>query len=279
MLSYQHSFHAGNFADVHKHTILLDVVRYLQRKNSAITFYDTHAGRGWYDLDGVDANKTGEYLEGINRLNIDHNHPEAIERYLNLVRDITGGAGDSYPGSPMLVADQLRDQDELHLAEAHPGEFEQLRQLLKNIDPIHIHERDGFEMVKGLFPPPTPRGMILIDPSYEQKEEYQWVAKCVKGAYRRWQKAVCLIWYPLLPANNHLKMIDELSKPDLPPMIRSEISVRDPEGERGMYGSGMLIINPSYSLVQEGEEWLKSLAESLSDEGKSSFKIIGEERL
>ncbi len=276
MLSYQHLYHAGNFADVHKHAILLDCLNYLQRKASPICFYDTHSARGLYDFTSDEANKTGEYHDGIFKLR-PKSGVEQIDHYLEQIEQCVGNDKESYPGSPYLIANNLREQDELHASEAHPGEFNYLRTLLKNMDGIHLHHRDGYEMLKGLFPPKTPRAMVLIDPSYEVKDEYSWVASSVIKLYKKWQKTTVLIWYPLLPAAQHEAMIAELSAAGIQKILRSEITVKCREGVRGMYGSGMLIINPPYDLRQQGPQWLSLLAEQLSNTGQATTLYMGDD--
>jgi len=274
MLSYQHLYHAGNFADVHKHAILLDCVQYLQRKESAICFYDSHSARGLYDFSSEEAKKTMEFVDGVFQLKKPSGVAQ-IDHYLNEIEAAVGDVTEQYPGSPLLVAGCLRPQDELHASEAHPGEFKHLRSLLSRVEGIHLHHRDGYEMLKGVFPPKTPRAMVLIDPSYEVKDEYLWVAKSIKSMFKKWQKATILVWYPLLPAGHHEEMINQLLGAGIDKMLRSEITVKESDGERGMYGSGMLVINPPFALRSDGDEWLSQLAKQLAPNGTSQLQYYG----
>ncbi len=273
MLSYQHIYHAGNFADVHKHAILLDVIGYLQKKKSPITFYDTHGGRGWYQFDSPEAQKTREFEAGILTLQkASDSLPDPVAHYLDKVEQITESDRNCYPGSPLLIADAMRDQDYFHTSDAHPGEIQHLEQLLYGVPHVSVHQRDGYEMLRGLFPPKTPRAVVIIDPAYEEKPEYQWVAKAVRQTLKIWQKAVILIWYPLLPANNHMRMIDQLRRDGIDHILRNEIVLRPPEGDRGMYGSGMLVVNPPYQLAKDGAQWTDTLAKALSPKATSTHQ-------
>jgi len=270
MLSYQHIYHAGNFADVHKHAILLDVIGYLQKKKSPITFYDTHGGRGWYQFDSAEAQKTREFEAGIMTLRKRNSSGTAeIKHYLDTVDVLTDGDPNAYPGSPLLIANAMRNEDHFHTSDAHPGEVSHLRRLLRSVPKVSVHQRDGYEMLRGMFPPSTPRALVVIDPAYEEKSEYQWVAKAVRQTLKIWQKAVMVIWYPLLPANQHVRMIDQLKRDGVDHILRSEIMVREPDGDRGMYGSGMLVINPPYQLAKDGAAWVEALAKSLASNGHS----------
>lgn len=270
MLSYQHAYHAGNFADVHKHAINQFVTDYLFNKESAITFYDTHGGRGWYQYDLAEMQKGKEFTEGFFKLK-----PcgiPFIDRYLAAVGHARFSE-QGYPGSPLMTAKSLRPQDELHVAEMHPGEGEHLVRTLFRDEQAHVHKRNGYEMLKAIFPPNTPRACILIDPAYEVKSEYTDVTKSVAQVYKRWQKAVTIIWYPLLPAGDHKRLKQAIIELKLPKVVCSELTISEPEGDYGMYGSGMIVINAPYLLEQQADA-LNSLARQLSDAGEHRFENL-----
>ena len=233
MLSYQHAYHAGNAADVHKHTGLVALLDLLTRKTRPITVIESHAGRGLYDLSGPEATKTGEAAAGIASV-------APSGRYGALLATIRAQHGaEAYPGSPVITAGMLRPGDRHILCELHPAEHAALRTALPDAE---IHRRDGHAGLRALTPPKPRRGLALIDPSYEVKDEYQTTAATARMVLRRWPEAVVAIWYPVLPAGRHLGMLDRLG--DLA-LLRDEVAFADPP-ERGMSGSGLLILNPPW---------------------------------
>ncbi|PMR74701.1 23S rRNA (adenine(2030)-N(6))-methyltransferase RlmJ [Billgrantia endophytica] len=253
MLSYQHAYHAGNFADVHKHSILFAVVDLLLRKDSAITYIDTHAGRGLYPLASHETLKLQEYRQGIEPLWRARKTLAAeplLHAWLSILGDVQEASDtlDHYPGSPWWLARRLRTQDRQVMFELHPGEHDHLanQALPKNAQRIH---GDGLKGLIRQLPPSTPRLCALIDPSYERKAEYLEVADTLLEAMRKTRHGVMLVWYPLLPAGRHQVLLDELREGGLRKIWRSELSLREPAvDERGMYGSGMLVINPPWGL-------------------------------
>ncbi|CAM3369115.1 23S rRNA (adenine(2030)-N(6))-methyltransferase RlmJ [Halomonas lysinitropha] len=258
MLSYQHAYHAGNFADVHKHLTLFAVIDHLLRKKSAVTYVDTHAGRGLYPLAAEETAKLGEHREGIDRLWHARALPDSdplLGDWLAAVARVQDRRGrlDCYPGSPWWLSDRLRPQDRLLLFELHAGEHGYLaRQLMPdNVQCIH---GDGLEGLVKRLPVATPRLCVLVDPSYERKAEYGQVAKAVLEAMRKARHAVVLVWYPLLPAGYHHELLEGLREGGLRKIWHSELRMREvKEGERGMVGSGMLVINPPWGLDERLE--------------------------
>jgi 23S rRNA (adenine2030-N6)-methyltransferase len=252
MLSYQHAYHAGNFADVHKHLTLHAVIGHLLRKASPITFVDTHAGRGLYSLDASETQRLGEYRDGVQPL-WEARHALADEPLLQSWLEAIAGIQldalrlERYPGSPWWLGQRLRRDDRLQLFELHPGEHEHLarQQLPANVRRLHA---DGLAGLLAGLPPATPRLCVLIDPSYERKAEYAEVAESVLAAMRKVRHAVVLVWYPLLPAARHDELLERLREGGLRKIWRSELTLREPGEQRGMYGSGMLVINPPWGL-------------------------------
>ncbi len=251
MLSYQHGFHAGNFADVHKHLVLTLILQSLNRKSKPWSYLETHSGRGLYELDSEQALKTEEFQQGIAALwTADPGSKLAF--YLEQVRAVNPhGNLDCYPGSPKIAALMARENDQLHLMELHPQEVGYLKRNFRNQPQVGVHQRDGYEGVLSLLPPKPNRGVVLVDPSYEVKSEYQQVSQFVRKALALWPNGCFVVWYPLLQADRWKSMVKQLTDAAGDrAVLDSQMTVSKPE-ERGMYGSGMLIINPPWQLDRQ----------------------------
>ncbi|MFS4580703.1 23S rRNA (adenine(2030)-N(6))-methyltransferase RlmJ [Phaeobacter sp. C3_T13_0] len=252
MLSYQHIYHAGNLADVQKHALLARMLEYLTRKDKPLSYIETHAGRGLYQLDAAEAVKTGEAEAGINRLldqaMLVEGHPLAVA--IAKTREAHGAA--AYPGSPLIAAHLLRGDDSLHFAELHPQENMALRQALRS-QGANVHQQDGFELAQSLAPPTPRRGMLLIDPSYEVKRDYAQIPGHIAKLHRKWNVGVIALWYPILTDGPHKTMLSALEAQDLPGALRHE--VRFPPARKGhrMVGSGMFVVNAPYGTKEEAD--------------------------
>ena len=234
MLSYQHAYHAGGPADVHKHIVLAELLARLTAKPRGLSYVETHAGRGLYDLAGPETARTGEAAAGIARLTPDPATP--FGRALAATRAAAGPT--AYPGSPRLARALLRPQDRLTLMELHPAEHAALVASMRG-DGVAIHRRDGFEGVLALAPFQPRRGLVLVDPSYEVKSDYEATAAFVRRLVARWPEAAVLVWYPLLPAGRHADLRDGLRAL---PAAFDEAAFADPP-PRGMTGSGLALVN------------------------------------
>jgi 23S rRNA (adenine2030-N6)-methyltransferase len=247
MLSYQHLYHAGNLADVHKHALLAWVLDYLTQKDKPLSYIETHAGRGVYDLGADEALKTGEAAGGVARAEgwFKPDHP--YRRRLAEARASLGPM--AYPGSPMVAALSLRDGDVMHLAELHPQEH---RALVENLGPwgAHVQARDGFDMALAVCPPTPRRGLMLIDPSYEVKADYDRIAKIIGQIHRKWNVGVMALWYPLLVGGAHGPMLADLVAA-FPDGLRTEVRFPPLRDGHRMEGSGMFIVNPPYGMAPE----------------------------
>ena len=246
MLSYQHIYHAGNPADVHKHAILAAMLGYMTAKPKPMTYMETHSGRGLYHLDAAEALKTGEAAAGVGRL------AAALEgtdyaRALDTVRAAHGAA--AYPGSPLVAATFLRPEDRIELAELHPQEHAALAQAMA-ATPARVHRRDGFEMALSLCPPEPRRGLLLIDPSYEIKDDYARIPGQIAQLHRKWNVGVIALWYPILTGGSHAPMLAALEAQGLPGALRHEVRFPPVRPGHRMVGSGLFVLNAPWGLDQ-----------------------------
>ncbi len=247
MLSYQHGFHAGNLADVHKHSALSWVLEYMTRKDKPLSYLESHGGRGLYDLESDEAAKTGEAAHGIGAVEgwFAPEHPYA--QTLGACRQENGES--NYPGSPWIASHLLREQDVLHVAELHPLEHTILQDIVPG---AHIHRQDGFEMAYSICPPMPRRGLMLIDPSYEVKDEYLAMPRHVAKLAKIWPVGVLILWYPILTDMRHRGMLRAL-KAALPQAINHEVRFPAARDGHRMVGSGLFVVNPPWGLEQELE--------------------------
>jgi 23S rRNA (adenine2030-N6)-methyltransferase len=265
MLSYQHGYHAGNPADVHKHGLLAFMLAYMTGKDKPLTYIETHAGRGLYDLDDATARKTGEAQQGIVRLShfFDAGHPYA--KVLHGTRARHGA--NAYPGSPQIAATILRPGDRLHLAELHPQEFEAL-DFAMSASGTRCYRQDGFELAQSMCPPTPRRGLILIDPSYEIKTDYSDIPRRIALLHRAWNVGVICLWYPILKSRSHLAMLDALQKAH-PTALRHEVAFPPPRSGHGMTGSGLFVINPPFGTDVEAARLSRCFASIQRRDGKT----------
>ncbi len=249
MLSYQHAYHAGNLADVQKHALLCRMLEYLTQKDKPLTYIETHAGRGLYRLDADEALKTGEAAQGITRLEAGFpaGHP-----YLQRLAEVRARHGAAaYPGSPLLAALSLREGDRLHLADLHPQEVAALR---ANLVPwgAHVRAEDGFAMAQALCPPMPRRGLMLVDPSYEVKEDYEAMPRFLSTIHRKWNVGILMLWYPILVSGAHREMLAALTAV-FPDALRHEVRFPPARAGHRMLGSGLFVVNPPFGLQAEAE--------------------------
>lgn len=247
MLSYQHAYHAGNLADVHKHALLAWMLDYLTRKDKALSYLETHAGRGLYDLTDAAALKTGEAAQGI-AIAADWfapDHPYA--RVLARIRAKYGT--DAYPGSPVVAAESLRAIDSIQLSELHPQEYAALARHMAPYGGV-FRQRDGYDMALSVCPPDPRRGLLLMDPSFEVKSDYDTIPPLLAKVHRKWGVGVLVLWYPLLSDGPHLPMLRALQD-QFPDGLRHEVSFPPARPGHRMVGSGLFVVNPPYGLAEE----------------------------
>jgi len=247
MLSYQHAYHAGNLADVHKHALLAAMLDRLVRKDKPLTYIESHAGRGLYDLGSAEARKTGEAAAGIERVSgwFEADHP--YSRVLAEVRARYGAA--AYPGSPLLAALMLRPGDRLHLAELHPQEHPALVAAMSPFR-VDIRREDGFAMARALTPPDPRRGLLLVDPSFEVKDDYRRMPGFLAEIHRKWNVGILVLWFPVLPGDPQGPMVAAMEAA-FPGALRSEVRFPQLAPGKGMMGSGLFVVNPPFGIEAE----------------------------
>ncbi len=274
MLSYRHAFHAGNHADVLKHYVLSLVLDYFNQKTAPYWMIDTHAGAGMYGLDSTFARKNGEFEDGIARLFAAESLPKSLADYVALIKSCNANNLHFYPGSPKIAEYFLRAGDKLRLFELHPSDC---KLLLENFShkgrQTKIEMQDGFAGIKACLPPPTKRGVVLIDPPYELKSDYSRVVDCLKDSLKRFATGTYLVWYPLLQRSEPTEMIKQLLALNTD-YLQVEMTVQAPSIEGyGMHGSGMLIVNPPYTLPKLLDETLPILTQLLALDETADFSV------
>ncbi|MGX2966593.1 23S rRNA (adenine(2030)-N(6))-methyltransferase RlmJ [Ursidibacter sp. B-7004-1] len=273
MLSYRHSFHAGNHADVLKHIVLTLILDALKQKEKGFFYLDTHSGTGRYSLMSAEAEKTGEYIEGIARLWERDDLPEEVALYLNEIKKINKDKLRFYTGSPLLAVQQLRSQDRALLTELHPNDFPLLRnEFAKNRNVVTKRE-NGFQQLKAALPPKEKRGLVLIDPPYELKEDYELVVKAIIEGYKRFATGVYAIWYPVVLRQHTKRIVRGLEATGIHKILQIELAVRPDSDQRGMTASGMIVINPPWQLESQMKRILPYLTNVLVPEGTGSWSV------
>ncbi|OOR97113.1 23S rRNA (adenine(2030)-N(6))-methyltransferase RlmJ [Canicola haemoglobinophilus] len=275
MLSYRHSFHAGNHADVLKHIVQMLIIENLQLKEKGFYYLDTHSGVGRYRLFSEEAEKTAEYQEGIARLWDKEDLPEEVQRYVSLVKKLNYGGKELryYAGSPFIAAQLLRPQDRALLTELHPADYPLLRNTFKEFTNISTKRDNGFQQLKATLPPKERRGLVLIDPPYELKEDYDLVVKAIEEGYKRFATGIYAIWYPVVLRQQTKRIIKGLENTGIRKILQIELAVRPDSEQRGMTASGMIVINPPWTLEEQMKKILPYLTRTLVPEGTGSWSV------
>tara|TARA_R110000764_G_scaffold5165_1_gene20777 strand:- start:6665 stop:7507 length:843 start_codon:yes stop_codon:yes gene_type:complete len=273
VLSYRHAFHAGNFADVLKHSVLTLVLEYMTRKEKGFYYIDSHSGAGMYQLADEYAQKTGEYKDGIAKLIDQQDLPEAIEPYIDLVKDLNRDQDELslYPGSPGIARQFTRRQDSAHLFELHPTDIEHLKEYSQRWNKSHVKKSDGYQGVLGLVPPPNRRGVVLIDPPYELKEDYLKAVRTIVNAYKKFATGTYILWYPIVKRELVEQMQDAFVKSDVRNLLQVEYCQQADTQEYGMTGTGLFIVNPPWQLNSQLNEILPYLKTHLGSKESSYF--------
>ncbi len=289
MLSYRHAFHAGNHADVLKHTVLVHLLRYLAKKETPYMVIDTHAGAGVYALDSGYAAKSGEYASGIAQLWERKDLPAPLADYVQLVKDLNpNGKLRYYPGSPYCAYRILREQDRLRLFELHPSDITILQDNFHKLEQARREENrggtrgkraliqrgDGFAGLKALLPPPSRRGLILIDPPYEVKDDYRRVRDTMADALTRFATGTYAIWYPILQRMESRQLPDKLKRLPMHSWLHASLSIGAPSPDGfGLHSSGMFVVNPPWTLEKALQDVLPYLVEVLGKDGGARYVL------
>lgn len=275
MLAYRHAFHAGNHADVLKHTTLALVLRYMNQKDKPYRLVDTHAGAGGYSLEGRFAQKKGEFEQGIARLWGRDDLPPAVADYVAMVRAFnTDGGLKQYPGSPAFAQMLLRPKDQLRMFELHPTDHRILASYLGELKGAEVYDTDGFDGLKGQVPPSTKRGVVLMDPSYEGTRDYSRVVTSLRDALVRFSDGVYMVWYPQVSKLEAAQLPKRLEAVAPKGWLHARLTVQQPDQQGfGLAGSGMFIINPPFTLHDELLAILPYLTEVLGQYDGANYLL------
>jgi 23S rRNA (adenine2030-N6)-methyltransferase len=277
-MNYRHSFHAGNFADVFKHTLLIGLIDALERKPAPFCYLDTHAGAGSYDLSGADARKTGEAEEGFRRLFGLADPPPLLRAYIDCLRTLNDGkvlgTVRLYPGSPLIAARRLRADDRAVLCEVQLGEAAALRKLFAADARIGVHERDGYAALTALLPPKERRGLVLIDPPFEAQDgEFRMIEAALGGALQRWPGGVYAIWYPIKRREQTRSFHRWFLKCGAANVLVCELLRQPDDSPLRLNGCGMVIVNPPWQFDTLLPATLSVMAERLAVVGDGSWRV------
>jgi 23S rRNA (adenine2030-N6)-methyltransferase len=282
-MNYRHAFHAGNFADVIKHIVLVRILLYLQEKNAAFRVIDTHAGAGIYDLTGEEAQRGGEWLTGIARIlqaRFSEGALPLIKPYLDIVRSFnpSGGGIAAYPGSPLISRALLRPQDRLTACEVEPGARKALIEALRRDTQARVVDLDGWTALPAFVPPKERRGLVLIDPPYEQKDEFERLAGGFSEAFAKWPTGSYLLWYPAKSrraTDELVRQVAQATTQARPPgkYLRLEFSVAPQTADGGLNSTGLLVVNPPWTLAAELKTILPELEKPLGQGGAGRFRL------
>ncbi|BEV15267.1 23S rRNA (adenine(2030)-N(6))-methyltransferase RlmJ [Herbaspirillum sp. DW155] len=290
MLSYRHAFHAGNHADVLKHMVIIQLMRYLGQKETAYMVIDTHAGAGVYALDGDYASKNAEYETGIAKLWDRKDLPAAVKEYVDVVKSLNpSGKMRYYPGSPYCAEKIMREQDRLRLFELHPSEVKVLEDNFRKLEAhaaaqgqrpttrgrrVMVHRGDGFQGLKALLPPPSRRGLVLIDPPYEDKRDYSHVAQVLTDALTRFPTGTYAVWYPVLQRNESRQLPERLKRLGAKSWLNVTLAIHGPAPDGfGLHNSGMFILNPPWTLEATLKEVMPYLIEVLGVDDSAEYVL------
>ncbi len=276
MLSYRHGFHAGNHADVLKHFILVQLLAHLLQKDKALWYVDTHAGAAQYALTDSTALKNAEFETGIGRLWGRRGLPKPLDTYLAQVRLLNSDAHKlrNYPGSPQIALQMLRPQDRMRLFEKHTTEIRVLQQNLGEDRRSIVYAGDGFEGLKAMLPPPSRRGVILIDPSYEDKADYKRTKQALVDALIRFATGTYAVWYPLVQRREARQLPDSLKLAGADDWLNVSLTVKEPAADGyGLHGSGLFIVNPPWTLADTLRQTMPWLVDTLAQDPEGTFLL------
>lgn len=276
-MNYRHAFHAGNFADVIKHIILTRIICYMQKKEKGFRILDTHAGTGLYDLTSDEAHRSPEWQDGIARVLDAKLSPavqELIAPYLEVVKKLNPtGELKAYPGSPLLSRHLMREQDRLTATELHPRDFPKLQRHFDGDFQVKAIELDGWQALVAHMPPKEKRGVILVDPPFEKPQEFTRLASGLFRAHKRFSSGTYALWYPIKDVGQVETFATQLYNTGIKKVLRIEFKTSKSTNPPTMHGTGMIVVNPPYTLPDELDTIFEQLLPILAPDGKGSFDI------
>lgn len=272
-MNYRHAYHAGNFADVFKHALLALIIDYLKRKEAGFRYIDTHAGPGIYDLQGDEASRTGEWVDGIGRIADQQFSPQIAELLAPYLKALGETATRHYLGSPALAQALLRKQDRLTCCELHPEDFRALERNMGRDNRLRLLNENGYRALKGLVPPTERRGLVLIDPPFEERNEFQAMEDALAMAWRKWSTGIFALWYPVKDPRAVAQFVARLKEREIPRILRMELTVEPVRTEGPLSATGLIVVNPPYMLEQQARQLLPVLAKVLA-RGSGSGALI-----
>jgi 23S rRNA (adenine2030-N6)-methyltransferase len=277
-MNYRHSYHAGNFADVLKHSALALILRHLAKKDTAFRYLDTHAGIGAYDLAAVEPTKTGEWKTGAGALwgvKLPSDVEALLEPWRQAVEALNpDGKLRFYPGSPEIVRTHARPQDRMTLCELHPEDARELKRRYRRNDAVSVVEIDGYTALNAYVPPKERRGLVLIDPPFEEPNEFGRMAAALKKAYAKWPTGIYALWYPIKDVRETDGFIAGLGKSGIASIIAGELWIRRPNDPGVLNGSGLAIVNPPWTLEQDLSALLPALASVLGQDSHARGRVL-----
>lgn len=274
-MNYRHAYHAGNFADVFKHVLLILVIDTLLAKEKPFCYLDTHAGIGRYNLKSDEAQKTKEFEVGIAQIMKQTTQkPQVIEQYLQIVQSLNpDGDLKYYPGSPRIARALLRPNDKMILTELHPIDFKLLKEEFKNDKQVAVHLLDGYLGLKAFLPPEPRRGLVLIDPPFEASNEFSIIVQSLMMAIKRWREGIYLVWYPIKD-RDHINSFEQLLRRELnTDILLCELNLYPDDSPLALNGSGMAIINPPWKFKEKASDIIPWLLKSLDKQNRGHYRI------
>ncbi|OGT35528.1 MAG: hypothetical protein A3F11_11485 [Gammaproteobacteria bacterium RIFCSPHIGHO2_12_FULL_37_14] len=277
-MNYHHSYHAGNFADVVKHVILIELITFLKKKSAAFCYIDTHAGSGYHDLFAEFAAKNKEYLNGIEKIIQQPDPPSFITNYLHCIQKINNQlthTSDSsqrfYPGSSMIAQYFMRPQDRMITCELQPQVYQSLKTVFFNNQQVATHHLDGYLALKAFIPPREQRGLVLIDPPYENPDEFKQIAQSLPLVFKRWQNGILMIWYPIKNEHQVTRFLRTIKQAIEQPVLINELTIYADLSQH-LNGCGVIIINPPWSFDQSMNKILPWLWKTLTIQQQGRYR-------
>lgn len=272
-MNYRHAFHAGNFADVHKHVVLVALLERLTRKPKPLLYLDTHAGRGWYDLHSVEAVRSDEWRSGVARARDYAASTDDVRRYVAAISSALDEREARYPGSPILALKQMREGDRAVFIEKQLEEAYALQQAVRSKRGVSVVHGDGYAALRTYLPPREGRGLVMIDPPYESNREFSDAIRALVFGLQRWPTGVFALWYPIKSGSETARLHATLRESGLRKLLALELSVRPADSPLGLNGSGLIVANPPWQLDEEMRAVHEELHDVLSIDGKRRTRV------